>query len=138
MSYYSAVTYLAVFSMVIMMLIVQSNDVLSRQQRRLFLRVFGIVVLSAMAEWLGIHLDGAPLFTRSLHIFVKAFELSLAPFLSAAYLHIIAGKKAAIRVAIPLAVHAVLAAVSEYQPDECTSGADFVLHGVRCGHQSGV
>lgn len=30
MSYYSAVTYLAVFSMVIMMLIVQSNDVLSR------------------------------------------------------------------------------------------------------------
>ncbi len=134
MSYYSAVTYLAVFSMVIMMLIVQSNDVLSRQQRRLFLRVFGIVVLSAMAEWLGIHLDGAPLFTRSLHIFVKAFELSLAPFLSAAYLHIIAGKKAA----IPLAVNAVRAAVSEYQPDECTSGADFVLHGVRCGHQSGV
>lgn len=30
MSYYSAVTYLSVFSMVIMMLIVQSNDVLSR------------------------------------------------------------------------------------------------------------
>ena len=30
MSYYSAVTYFAVFSMVIMMLIVQSNDVLSR------------------------------------------------------------------------------------------------------------
>ena len=30
MSYYSTVTYLAVFSMVIMMLIVQSNDVLSR------------------------------------------------------------------------------------------------------------
>lgn len=114
MSYYTAVIYFAVFSMVIMMFVVQSNDLLSGEKKRMFLWVLWLVVLSALAEWLGIRLNGAPLFTRPLHIFVKAFELSLAPFVAVAFLRIIAGKKAASHLAIPLAVNAVLEILSAF------------------------
>lgn len=77
--YYTAIIFLAVFSMIIMIIIIQSNSFMQRTEKRRFAATYLLVVIAALAEWLGVTLNHASTTTRTLHIIIKFIELSISP-----------------------------------------------------------
>ena len=80
--FYSAVIFLSVFIMVIMDMLVGSNDLLEREQKQTIYTVSVLVIAGAVSEWLGVWMNGADASLRTLHILVKAIELSIAPIIT--------------------------------------------------------
>ena len=79
MEQYTVQIYLVIFAMLIMCLLVGSNDLIEKQKKKDFMAIFIVIIVAAMAEWCGRYLDGAGAQTRFLHITVKAVDHSLAP-----------------------------------------------------------
>ena len=80
--FYSAVVFLSVFIMVIMDMLVSSNDLLEREQKQTIYTASVLVIAGTMSEWLGVWMDGGDLSLRTLHILVKTIELSTAPIIT--------------------------------------------------------
>lgn len=80
--FYSAVIFLSVFIMVIMDMLVSSNDLLEREQKQTIYTVSVLVIAGAVSEWLGVWMDGSDASLRTLHILVKTIELSTAPIIT--------------------------------------------------------
>lgn len=80
-NYYFVTICIAVFLMFILKFLVQKNDLLPPSQKRKFFCITTLIILTSISEWLGVFLNGKPLWTRPLHIFVKVLELSLAPII---------------------------------------------------------
>lgn len=93
--YYTAVICLTLISMGIMELIVIKNDMLSLRKKNEFCLIFLLTAVSALLEWIGVLLNGSNTNFRILHIFVKACELSAAPFIAVIALCIIDFKSSA-------------------------------------------
>ena len=66
--------------MVIMDMLVSSNDLLNTEDKQTIVSV--LVIASAVSEWLGVWMDGADSALRILHILVKTIELSSAPIIT--------------------------------------------------------
>ena len=77
--YYTVVIFLAVFIMLIMDMLVRSNDILEPGQRRRVYIISSLVIICSVSEWLGVYLDGTDIRFRALHIAVKTVELAAAP-----------------------------------------------------------
>ncbi|MCI2046206.1 MAG: hypothetical protein LKJ90_00610 [Faecalibacterium sp.] len=69
-SYYSAVIFIALFSMSIMIVVVQENDIMPERKKHGFVLTFSLVLVVAIAEWIGVCLDGAA-HLQLLHIAAK-------------------------------------------------------------------
>lgn len=67
--------------MLFLKIIIKNNKLLSNIQKNKFLVISTLIILTSISEWLGIFLNGKPLWTRPLHIFVKTLELSIAPII---------------------------------------------------------
>ena len=80
--FYSAVVFLSVFIMVIMDMLVSSNDLLEREQKQTIYTASVLVIAGTVSEWLGVWMDGGDLSLRTLHILVKTIELSTAPIIT--------------------------------------------------------
>lgn len=91
--YYTEITFLTIFALVIMEFIVAKNNILSKHQRRSLLQLYLMLIFAAGLEWLGLFLNGKPRNTMLLHGFVKAMEYSLVPYLCIQFLDVIDLKK---------------------------------------------
>lgn len=79
--YYSAVIYLTIVAMTIMIVIAGGSHYLSRDIKLGYIFTFSAIIVVAISEFLGVYLDGKPENTRVLHYAVKFVELSVAPFI---------------------------------------------------------
>lgn len=77
--YYTAIIFLNVFAMLILQLCIGRSNTLTEKRKKLFRCLFAAITVSALCEWLGVFLQGRDVSTRTLHIIVKATELSVAP-----------------------------------------------------------
>lgn len=79
-SYYTGITYLIVFVLIIMMLIVSKSTLLARLQKHFFLRAYFLFVLTACCEWISVFLDSKSSGIVLLHHLAQASEYSLLPY----------------------------------------------------------
>lgn len=77
--YYFATIFFGVFIMIVLKVMVCYNEFLEKIQKKRLDILASLVIITSLAEWAGVQLDGAPLWTRIFHIAVKVTELSLAP-----------------------------------------------------------
>ena len=110
--YYTAIIFLAVFSMTIMVIIIHSNSFMQPREKKRFTITYSLVIIGALAEWLGILLNSAPLSTRPLHIFIKYLELSIAPVIPVTCVRAISPKCKVKWLYAVYIVHAVLEMIS--------------------------
>lgn len=80
-NYYSSTICIAVFLMFILQFLVQKNNLMLQKQKRKFFCITILIIITSISEWLGVFLNGKPLWTRPLHILIKVTELSLAPII---------------------------------------------------------
>ena len=79
--FYSVVILLSAFIMVIMDLLVSSNDLLDTEKKQTIYTISVLVIAGALSEWLGVLMDGADPSLQTLHVLIKAIELSTAPII---------------------------------------------------------
>ena len=60
MSYYTAVSILSWASLAVLGILVAENDRLPRKQKRVLYIAYIVVALAALAEWMGLYLNGNP------------------------------------------------------------------------------
>lgn len=77
--YYTVVTFLSVFSMLIIQVCIRKSNTLTKNRKRLFLELFNMIIVASVCEWIGNYLQSGGSATRIVHITVKAIELSVAP-----------------------------------------------------------
>lgn len=113
MEQYTVQIYLVIFAMLIMCLLVGSNDLIEKQKKKDFMAIFIVIIVAAMAEWCGRYLDGAGAQTRFLHITVKAVDHSLAPVVTFLFAKIISEKGHRV-LGIVIVLHAVVEILSGF------------------------
>ena len=79
--YYTTITVMVIFSMVIMLISVQFNIALETKRRRASAILFALIIIGVLCEWSGFMLNGKDPSLIPLHILVKTVELSLSPFI---------------------------------------------------------
>lgn len=109
---YTVTIYMTLFALIIMFMIVWNNDLLENKKKLQFFGIFGTIIAAAIAEWLGVYLEGAPPEMRVVHILAKTMDHSLAPMIGLLFAQVISSKANQVRLWIPLAIHAVLELVS--------------------------
>lgn len=77
--YYTAIIFLNIAAMMIIQLSINQSNSLTRQRKKLFHLLFNAIIISSFCEWFGNLLQGMGEPTRTVHIIVKAIELSVAP-----------------------------------------------------------
>lgn len=110
--YYSVLILLSVIAVSVVQLCVSKSSTLSTSRKKVFHLLFSTIAVAAVCEWLGICLQGTGESTRTLHIIVKAVELSIAPAIALFVAWIIERRRARVLYAL-LLVHAAI---------ECLSG----------------
>lgn len=79
LTFYSVIVLEVVFLMILLVIMANTNDLLSQHKRKLFLLLFFCIILSIIAEWSGsmtVLYNGR---YRQLHIWTKVLELSMTP-----------------------------------------------------------
>jgi len=79
MNFYTTIVLEVVFFMVLLIIMANMNDLLSKHKRKQFLLLFLSVILGILAEWSGsmVALSGGEF--REIHIWTKMIELSITP-----------------------------------------------------------
>lgn len=80
--FYSAIIFLSVFIMIIMDMLVSSNDLMEHDKKQMVYTISVLVIACMVSEWFGVRMDGADPSLRTLHILVKTIELSTAPIIT--------------------------------------------------------
>jgi len=80
--FYSATTFLSVFIMIIMDMLVSGNELMEHDKKQTVYTISVLVIASMVSEWFGVWMDGADPSLRTLHILVKTIELSTAPIIT--------------------------------------------------------
>lgn len=78
-TFYTVIVLEIIFLMIILGIMVNTNDLLPQHKRRMFLMLTTIIILAVAAEWSGsmtVLFDGS---FRQLHIWTKVLELTLTP-----------------------------------------------------------
>ena len=57
--FYSAIVFLSAFIMIIMVLLVRSNDLVEYSEKQTIYTISVLVIAGAVSEWLGVWMDGA-------------------------------------------------------------------------------
>ncbi len=112
--YYFAIIFFGVFIMIIMKLMLHNDEMLEEEIKKNLNIVATIIIIASIAEWLGVQLDGAPLWTRPYHILIKTTELSLAPIIPFMCAEIVGKIKRGNVVRGLLILHACLEVVSAF------------------------
>ncbi len=106
--YYVLIIFMALCTSLIMMATVACNAMLPKQQRRLFLTLFGTTAVAALCEFLGVALNGTGPDARPVITLVKATEFSLAPSLAVLYAAVLGPEDKSVRIAMGVAfAHAI-------------------------------
>ena len=79
MSYYTAVSILSWASLAVLGILVAENDRLPRKQKRVLYIAYIVVALAALAEWMGLYLNGNPDYSPWAIRVVKCADYILTP-----------------------------------------------------------
>ena len=71
---YTAVVLLSCMTLGVLTILVYENARSDRPTKRRFYLTYALIVVSSLAEWVGIALNGAPAWTVGLHRFVKCID----------------------------------------------------------------
>lgn len=108
MSIYIATIVMAVFSMLILIVFVMQNDTMAKQIKRATVFSALLISVGALAECLGIVLDGTGKGFRAIHAAVKFIELSVTPLIPAVFTSALSRQKT-LRFVLPfLLLHAII------------------------------
>ena len=111
---YTATIYLAIFTLIMMILTVKKNDLLSIKKKKQFITIFIITIIAAMSEWMALLLNGSDPSMRWLHIIARIMDHSLAPVVAMIFCVIIDAEREAKILILPMFIHSVLEAMSGY------------------------
>ena len=76
---YTAVVLLSCMTLGVLTILVYENARSDRPTKRRFYLTYALIVVSSLAEWVGIALNGAPAWTVGLHRFVKCIDYIVTP-----------------------------------------------------------
>ena len=79
LSYYTVLIALCWMALVVLCILVHENSWIGKKEKRLFYLTYGIIALSALAEWLGVQLSGNTSIPAWLLSLVKCFDYILTP-----------------------------------------------------------
>lgn len=105
--YYSAIIAISVFTLIVMGVCVSVSGSLPNEKKKHFAMLFLVTAVSAVCEYTGNALQGAAPSLRHLHIFVKALELSMAPFIGYVIANILSAQTMRKPFHVFLCVHAL-------------------------------
>lgn len=88
-SYYTEVTFVIIFTLIIMIFIISKNSLLSTRKKRSLSNWYLLLIAAACLEWTGLFLNEKPSSTMFLHAIVKALEYSVFPFVCIQFLNVI-------------------------------------------------
>lgn len=111
--YYTAIIFLNIFAMLIIQLCIGNSNTLTQLRKKQFYKLFNVIIIAALCEWMGNALQGSGSSTRIIHIIVKALELSLAPSIGFFVASIIEKKNTKL-IYLYLAIHAVIEVLSGF------------------------
>jgi diguanylate cyclase (GGDEF)-like protein len=89
MDMYTAVIALTILAMCEMLVLVHENARMSADTKKYLYILHTLVICSALAEWFGFRLDGAPSSLILLHRIIKATDLSISPFIGYTFVHLL-------------------------------------------------
>lgn len=92
-AYYTEVTFVMIFVLVIMILIISKNNLLSKQQKKSLTQLYLLLICATVFEWMAVFLNGKASSTILFHGIVKALEYALIPYLCIHFLNVIDLKK---------------------------------------------
>ncbi len=79
LGYYTAIVYLVIFSMVIMIAIAYYDEILPPRSKSGFLATFSLLILVAFAEWIGVYLENSGPRLRGANIFSVYIMFLITP-----------------------------------------------------------
>lgn len=111
---YSAMIYLILFALFILIWIVRNNGMLEEKKKKEFITIFAIIMIAAGSEWLGFVIDGMGGGMRWIHVLAKSVDHSLAPVISIVFVNIISNKEKAKPLIFLVVIHGILELASGY------------------------
>jgi len=112
--YYTATIFISVAAMIVMEICVFSNDMMSKDNKKLFEALFFMTALASMCEWGGNAMQGTMPQLRIMHIILKTVELMIVPFIPLFISHVFTRSKI-LKIAMVIAIfHAVLVVLSSF------------------------
>lgn len=76
---YSTTIYFAIVALLTLRMMIRGNALLEEDKKTEFSGLIFVVIVAAIAEWLGVTLNGGPIQFKNLHIIVRALEHALIP-----------------------------------------------------------
>ncbi|MGM9526183.1 MAG: diguanylate cyclase domain-containing protein [Peptococcaceae bacterium] len=77
--YYTAMVFLSCLALCALSILVYENNRLDQNQKYRFYETYALIMLATITEWSAVFLNGAPEWTRGLHILVKCLDYCLTP-----------------------------------------------------------
>ena len=127
--YYTAIVFMTAYAMVVLMAAVMKNSFMSQSQKRGFMVLCVLLIVTNIAEWLAAYLDGGAESMRILHFAAKFTELSLTPLIPAVIILAASGEKISGKLYIPAGINLVLQIISIF------TGIVFSLDGNNLYHR---
>ena len=95
MTYYTSVIIMVLLALGVFSILISENDRIPRKRKELFIATNVLIALAALAEWLGVHLDGNPAYPKAALAAVKALDYTMTPMAGASLITLIQkpGKK---------------------------------------------
>ena len=113
--YYTGVVVLSLMALAALTVLVWENGRITREKKKVFLRAYFVVLIVALAEWMGVILNGAPGSTRELHIAVKCLDYCFTPFLGLLFIQqVMTGNRITKMLYVLLAANILLQIISAF------------------------
>lgn len=95
MTYYTSVIIMVLLALGVFSILISENDRIPKKRKELFIATNVLIALAALAEWLGVHLDGNPAYPKAALAAVKALDYTMTPMAGASLITLIQkpGKK---------------------------------------------
>ena len=113
LKYYTVIIFVSIASMVIIQISISKSWTLTKNKKLLFHMLFSAIAIAAFCEWFAYYLQETGSSLRTLHIAMKAIELSIAPALSFLIAWLIEVRRPKLVFAL-LAFHALLECSSAF------------------------
>ncbi len=124
MSYYSAIITLSCMAVGILCILVWESERIASKDKRVFYITYGLIALSALAEWAGVYLDGREQMPKWALMIVKCADYTLTPLAGGA---LVAQMK--LRSRWHRLLMGILAANALFQAISCLTGWMIVIDG---------
>lgn len=113
MDYYTSVILILLLALLVLSILISENNRISLRKKQLFIAANLLIALSAMAECVGVHLNGNPDFPKWLLAAVKALDYTLTPMTGGVFITLMKRPRDKNRLLVCLLLgNAVLQAVS--------------------------